>query len=69
VLVFASFIGDYATATGALAGSIAVMGFVLQVVPVLRKSDDVKVRRMTMIGGLFGLLIGTVVVFSQASLW
>jgi uncharacterized membrane protein HdeD (DUF308 family) len=69
VLVLASFIGDYATATGALAGSIAVMGFVFQVVPALRKSDDVKVRRMTMIGGLLGLLIGTVVVFSPASLW
>jgi hypothetical protein len=58
VLPLASFYSEYTTVAGALAASVAVMGFIFQAVLVLRKHDEMQVRRLAAIGGITGLIAG-----------
>ena len=66
MLLTASIASDFATGVGAVAGMIAVAGFLAQIRPVLGKDSDAEIRRVTVIGGTFGLAIGAAVVVLSA---
>ncbi|HWT90431.1 MAG TPA: hypothetical protein VN179_04895 [Solirubrobacterales bacterium] len=63
-----SIISDVATGFGLAAVMIAVCGFIGQVPAALRREDDQTVRAVTVIGGLVGLALASLVVLVD-SLW
>jgi hypothetical protein len=64
----ASISADFGGAVGALAGMIAVAGFLAHAGPVLKGGSESEVRRATVKGGLFGFAGGLVVVVLSAFL-
>jgi hypothetical protein len=53
---------------GAAAASMAVFGFLFQVLPSLRRQDEYVLRRKAVIGGLAGLLVALAAIVFGATL-
>jgi hypothetical protein len=66
MLVVASISADFGSAVGALAGLIAVAGFLAHAGPVLRGAAEQQVRQATVKGGLTGFCVGILVVLLSA---
>jgi len=62
-------IDDFAAGAGFIAATIAVCGFIGQAVPALRRRDDETVRAATVLGGLVGLLFGSVITAVAGIKW
>jgi hypothetical protein len=62
VLPVGSITNDVATGFGLAAVIIAVCGFIGQVPAALRREDDRTVRAVTVIGGLAGLVLASLVI-------
>jgi hypothetical protein len=63
VLPVGSITSDVATGVGLVAVMIAVGGFIGQVPAALKREDDRTVRAVTVIGGLAGLVLSSLVAF------
>jgi hypothetical protein len=61
VLPVGSITSDVATGVGLVAVMIAVGGFIGQVPAALKREDDQTVRAVTVIGGLAGLVLSSLV--------
>jgi hypothetical protein len=66
MLPSASIAGDFGTAVGVFAATIAVGGFLGHATPVLRGASDAQVRQATVIGGLAGCVASAGVVVLSA---
>ena len=66
MVAIASIAGDFGAAVGALAGMIAVTGFVAHAGPVLREGSEHEVRQAMVRGGLAGLGVATAVIVLSA---
>ncbi|HEX5610945.1 MAG TPA: hypothetical protein VFX45_12735 [Solirubrobacterales bacterium] len=59
-------LGQYAAGAGLLAAGIAVGGFVFAAGPALAGQPEERLRQLTVIGGLFGLAVATLVIVLSA---
>jgi hypothetical protein len=66
MLVVASIASEFATGVGVLTRLIAVMGFVAQAYPALRRAPEFEIRQAVAIGGLSGFFIGIFVILLSA---
>lgn len=57
-----SIVIQFATATGFLAAAIAVGGFVAHARPAIAGERDLELRRLTAIGGLWGLVTAAAII-------
>jgi hypothetical protein len=55
-MVVATLLDQSATATGFIAAAIAVGGFLAQAVPTIVARDEKRLRRLTVAGGLWGIV-------------
>ncbi|HVY96599.1 MAG TPA: hypothetical protein VHA54_06525 [Solirubrobacterales bacterium] len=68
MLVTASIASDFAAFIGLWAGAIAVFGFLAQAYPALSGASDRELRRYISIGGLVGLVIGSLAMVLSATI-
>jgi hypothetical protein len=61
VLPVGTFVSDAASTVGFLAASIAVGGFLLQVLPTLNRRNEQDVRAAAVTGGLAGFFIAVAI--------
>jgi hypothetical protein len=66
VLLLADIQTWFATAVGALTGSIAIGGFLAHIGPALSGASDAKLRAATVVGGIAGFGAGVFVIFLSA---
>jgi hypothetical protein len=67
MLVIASVVQGASTCSGLMAAAIAVCGFVFHAGPALAGVSEAELRRLTVLGGLFGLLVAIFVIVLSAS--
>jgi hypothetical protein len=66
MLVIGSIVQGAATGAGLTAATIAVCGFIFHAGPAMAGAPEAQLRRLTVAGGLFGLVVAALVIVLSA---